>query len=176
MVRRLVEEEHVGLPGECAAKRRARQLPAGEGVEPALEVGVAEAETAEDARRAVAPAVPTRMLEPGLRLPVPTEGLRCVIPARHRLLESAQLSLRGDEIRGARKGVLAQRLAAEARRALVVQRDARPLLPGELPSLELGLAHQRPQQRRLARPVRAGEGKPVASLHLEGDAVEEGVA
>jgi hypothetical protein len=46
VVRRLVQQQHVWLPGEGAAERGARQLAAGERVEAALEVGIGETEAA----------------------------------------------------------------------------------------------------------------------------------
>ena len=57
VVRRLVEQQQVGVARERARERRARQLAAGERVEPPVEIGVAEAEPAQDGGRAVAPAV-----------------------------------------------------------------------------------------------------------------------
>ena len=176
VVRRLVEQEQVGAAGERAGERGARQLAAGERLEAAVEVGVGEAEPAQDGGGVVAPAVAARVLEPGLRLAVAAQRLGRVVAAGHRLLEPAQLALRLDEVGRARERVLAQRVAAEPRRPLVVQRDARALLPGELAAGELGLADQRAQQRRLAGAVRAREREPVAALDLERDAVEERVA
>ena len=176
VVGRLVEEEQIRPAGERSRERGARQLAAGEGLERAVEVGVREAEAAQDCGGVVAPAVAARVLEPRLRLAVAPERLGTVIAGRHRLLEPAQLALGLDEVGGPRKNVLAQREAAEPRRALIVERDAGALLPGELAARELGLAHERPQQRRLAGAVRAGERQPVAALELERDAVEERVA
>jgi hypothetical protein len=176
VVRRLVEEEQVGAARERARERGARQLAAGEGLEAAIEDGVGEAEAAEDGGRVVAPAVAARVLEPRLRLAVAAQRLRRVVAGGHRLLEPAQLALGLDEVGRAGERVLAQRQAAEPRRALVVQRDARALLPRELAAGQLGLADQRAQEGRLAGPVRPGERKPVAPLDLERDAVEERLA
>ena len=67
MVRRLVEQQQVGLRGECPRERRARQLAARERVQRPVEVGVGEAEPAHDRGRAVAPVVAARVLEPRLR-------------------------------------------------------------------------------------------------------------
>src|SRR5581483_10481588 len=58
---------------------------------------------------------------------------------------------------------------------LIVERDARALREGELAAVQLGLAGEDPEQRRLAGAVGAGERKPVATLDLERDAVEEDV-
>ena len=63
--------------------------------------------------------------------------------------------------------VFAQGQPPLERRALVVQRDARPLLEGELAAVHLGLAREDAEQRRLAGPVRARERDPVAPLDLE---------
>ena len=69
-----------------------------------------------------------------------------------------------------------QRPARLGRRPLVVQRDARALLPSQLPTLERDLPGERAQERRLPGAVRPGEREPVVALDLEGDAVEEDVA
>ena len=96
-----------------------------------------------------------------------------MIARRHRLLEPAQLLLDRDEIGGAGEDVLAQREASLQRRALVVQRDARALRERELAAVDLGLAGEHAQERRLAGAVRAAERDALATLHLERHAVEE---
>ena len=176
VVRGLVQQEQVRAAGERARERCTGQLSAGERLEAPVEVGVGEAEAAEDGGRVVAPAVAARMLEPRLRLAVAAQRLGSVVAACHRLLEPAQLPLGLDQVGRAREGVLAQREAAQPRRPLVVERDAGALLPRELAAGELRLADQRAQQRRLAGAVRPGEREPVAALDLERDAVEERVA
>jgi len=173
VVRRLVEEEQVGVAAESAAERGARQLAAGERVEPALQVRVGEAEPAEDGGGALAPVVAAGVLEPRLRLGVAAQRGRIVLARGHRLLEPAQLVLEGDEIARAGEHVLAQRQAPLEWRPLVVERDPRSLLERELSAVHLGLAGEHPQERRLAGAVRAGERQPFASLDLERDAVEE---
>ena len=100
----------------------------------------------------------------------------CVIAARHRLLETAELRLDRDEVARAREGVLAQREALAAGRPLVVQRDARVLREGELAARQRRLPDDRAQERRLAGPVRPGERESVAAAQPERDPVEEGVA
>ena len=67
MVRRLVQQQQVGIAAERARERRARQLAAGEGAQRPVEALVGEAEPAHDLRRVVAPAVAARVLEPRLR-------------------------------------------------------------------------------------------------------------
>jgi hypothetical protein len=74
--------------------------------------------------------------------------------AGHRLLEPPQLLLECDEVARAGEDVLAQRQVAFEGRSLVVERDARVLLEGELAAVALGLAGEDPQQRRLAGAVR----------------------
>jgi hypothetical protein len=54
-----------------------------------------------------------------------------------------------------------------------VQRDPRSLLERELAAVQLRLARQDPEQRRLAGPVGAGQGEPVTALDLERDSVEQ---
>src|SRR5262249_50688084 len=112
MVRRLVEQQQIGIAAESARKRGARQLAARERVEHAIEVGIAEAQAARARAAAVAPGVPSGVLEPRLRLRVPAQRLLAVVAGLHPLLELAQLCLDRDEIRGARENVLAQRDSA----------------------------------------------------------------
>ncbi len=46
VVRRLVEQQQVGIAGERAGQRGARQLPAGEGRQRPVEIALREAEAA----------------------------------------------------------------------------------------------------------------------------------
>jgi hypothetical protein len=92
---------------------------------------------------------------------------------RHCGLEPAQLVLEAGEVGGAREDVVAQRAAARRGRTLVVERDARPLLPGQLAGLERDLSGQGTEQRRLAGAVGPRQSKPVAAFDLERDGVEE---
>src|SRR5262245_25279826 len=99
-----------------------------------------------------------------------------MVPARHRLLEPPQLLLDRDEVARARERVLAEAQPLAPRRALVVERDAGVLRERELPGRERSLAHDRPQERRLARTVRPRERQAVAPAQPERDPVEERVA
>ncbi len=176
MVRRLVEQQQVRLRRERTRERRACELAAGERAQRPVEVVVGEAQPAHDGRRAVAPVVPARMLEPSLRLGVAAQHGGVVLARGHPLFERAQLALDRRQVGGAGEHVLAQRPARLVRRALVVQRDARALLPRELAALERDLARERAQQGRLPGAVRPRERHAVAALDLERDAVEEDVA
>ena len=113
------------------------------------------------------------MLESRLRRRVAGECPGVVHAARHRRLQRTELVLHLGEVGGAREDVVAQGPPAPGGWALVVERDAGSLLPGQLACLERDLADQRPQERRLARSVGAREREPVASLDLEGDAFEQ---
>ncbi len=175
VVRRLVEEEQVGVAAERARERGARQLAAGERPQRTVEIVVREAEPAQDGRGVVAPAVAAGVLEPRLRLGVAVERRLVVRAAGHRLLEPRELLLGRDEVARAGEDVLAQRHRLLERRPLVVQRDARPFLERELAAVLLRLAGEDPQQRRLAGAVRPGERDAVAPLDGERDAVEEDV-
>ena len=64
VVRRLVEEEQVGVAGEHARERGARELPTRERVETPVEISVGEAETAHGGGDTVAPTPTTAVLEP----------------------------------------------------------------------------------------------------------------
>ena len=176
VVRRLVEQQQVGIAGKRAGERGARQLAAGERGELAVEVGVAEAEAAEHRCGAVAPAPAAGMLEPRLRLAVALQRrlvVRAGWPSPARAREAPPRSGRGG---GPRDRVLTQRQAAVARRALIVERDAGALLQRDLAALDRRLADDRPQQRRLAGAVLARERKPLPPVDRERDPVEEGIS
>ena len=176
VVRRLVEQQQVGVTGERAGERGARQLAAGEGRELTVEVGIAEAEAAEHRGSAVAPPPAAGVLEPRLRVAVALQRRSVVPPARHRLLELAELLLDPDESRGSGDRVLAQRQPAVAGWTLVVQRDARALLQRDLATLNRRLADDRPQERRLAGAVLTREREPLPAVDRERDPVEEGIS
>jgi hypothetical protein len=106
MVRRLVEEQQVGVAAERACERGAGQLAAREGVELTVEVRLGEPEPAHDRRSAVTPRVAAGMLEPRLRLGVASQRCVAVIARGHCLLEAAELLLDGDQVRGAREDVV----------------------------------------------------------------------
>src|SRR6266516_7861461 len=113
------------------------------------------------------------MLEPRLRLGVTPQRGGAVLAAGHRLLERAELLLGLDQVARSAERVLAQRQPVLQRRPLVVQCDARTLREDELAAVDLGLAGEHPEQRRLAGPVRAGEREAVTALDGERDALEE---
>ena len=166
----LVQQQHVGVRRQRPRQRGARQLPAGEGVQRALQVLLGEAQPARHHRRAVAPQVAPERLQPRLRAGVAVEGrllgARCpALP--HLLLQLRQLALRRQLLRAAGQHVLAQRHPALARGALVVQRHARALLQAELAFVDRLLPGQHPQQRRLAGAVAPGDRHPLAPLQLE---------
>ena len=173
VVRRLVEEQQVGIAAECARERRARQLSARERAQRAVEMRFGESEAAQHRGGVIAPAVAACMLEPRLRGRVSVERRLIVRAAGHRLLQAGQLFLEPHEVARAGQDVLAQRHVLLERRPLIVQRDARPFLERELAAVHLGLAREHPEQRRLAGAVRAGKRDAIAALDAEGDAVEE---
>ena len=82
VVRRLVEQEQIGVARERAAERGARQLAARERLELPVEVVVVEAEPAQHRGGAVAPVPAARVLEPRLRLAVAAHGRVVVGAAR----------------------------------------------------------------------------------------------
>ena len=173
VVRRLVEQQQVGIACQRAGERSARELSSGEGSELPVEVDVREAEPAQGRDRSLAPVPAARVLEPRLGVRVARERRRVVRSFCHRLLERTQLLLERDEIRCAREDVFTKREVALERRPLVVQRDARALRERELAAVHLRLTGEHAEQRRLAGAVRPGEGESVAALDLERHAVEE---
>ena len=127
VVRRLVEEEQVGVATERARERRARQLAAGERVEQAVEIGVREAEAARDRADALAPRVAAGVLEPRLRLGVATQRLRAVVAGGHRLLEPRAAPPRSRRGRRRRRGCT--RAASARAGAAAAGRAARSASP-----------------------------------------------
>src|SRR5205823_13174690 len=129
----------VRIARERPRERRARELAAGERLQRPVEVGIAEAEAAQDRRRALAPVVAAGVLEARLRLGVAAQRRRPVLAGCHVLLEAPQLVFGLDKVLSARERVLAQRQPALERRPLVVQRDARALCEDELAAVHFGL-------------------------------------
>ena len=175
VVRRLVEEQQIGVAAERAGQRGSRQLSARECRERALEVVRREAEVARDRVEPLSPGVAARVLEARLRLGIAPECRRLVVAGGHRLFEPAQLPLGGGQVGRAREDVVAERGAALGGRALVMKRDPGALGHRELAPVQLGLAVQDPEQGRLARAVRARERDAVPAADLERDPVEERV-
>ena len=176
VVRRLVEEEQVGAPGESPRERGARQLAARERAERPVEVVVREPEPANGGGRVVAPRPAAGVLEPRLRIGVAPKRLLVVRASGHRLLESPELAFELEQVARAGERVLAQRDVVLERGALVVERDPRALREGQLPALDRRLARDRAQERRLPRAVRACEREPVLAPDRERHVLEERVA
>ncbi len=176
VVRRLVEQQQVGVGREGASEGGAGQLPARERVELPVEVVVREPEAPDDRRCSIAPGPAAGVLEPCLRLAVAPERRLPVVAAGHRLLEPPELVLDRDEIAGARERVLPEREPLAPRGALVVERDPRVLRERELAALQRGLARDRAQEGRLPGAVGPGEREAIATAQPERDPVEEGVA
>ena len=93
VVRGLVEEQQVGLGGERAGQRAARELSPGEGRQRPVEVLVGEAQTVQHRPGALAPAVAAHSLEArrdvavaGQRL-LQTNGFAVGALHRHRVLQ-----------------------------------------------------------------------------------------
>src|ERR1700722_9009866 len=151
----------------------ARELPAGEGVQGAIEVRRREAEAARHHGRAVAPEVAAERLQPRLRAGVALEQRLVHLALGHAPLQIGELALDIQLLRAAREHVVAQRDAALAWGALVVQRDAHALAEAELAAVDRLLAREHPQQRRLARAVAPRDRHALAALELEGDAAQQ---
>ena len=88
-------------------------------------------------------------------------------PCRHRLFQLAKLLLDPGEGRRSGDRVLAQRQPAITRWPLVVQRDPRALLQGDLSTLNRRLADDRSQERRLAGAVLTREREPLPTVDRE---------
>ena len=176
VVRRLVEEQQVGLRRRARARarrasaRRPRTSSSGRSRSSSV-----KPRPRTTAGGAVAPVVAAGVLEPRLR------GRRSARACARRasppaIAARAARSSASTAARSAVPGedVVAQRPAA--RRAAAAGRAARrasPFSNASSPPSSDDLAGERAQQRRLAGAVRPGEREPVAPLDLERDAVEE---
>ena len=176
VVRGLVEEQQVGIPGQGARERGPGQLSAGERGELAVEIGIAEAEAAEDGGGTVTPPPAPGVLEACLSLAVAAKRRRVVGAVRHRALQVLELLLDEHEIGGPREGILPERQSAVTGWPLVVQRDAGPFLKCELAALERRLADDGAQKRRLAGAVLARECEPLPAIDRERHPVEQGIS
>jgi hypothetical protein len=156
VVRRLVEQQQVGVAPERARQGRPSQLTTRERLEPAVEMFVTEAEAAQDSGCALAPVVATGVLEPRLCLAVAAHRRVRVVSVCHRALEPPELVLQRQQVGRTRQHVLAECQVALERRALVVQRDPGPLLECELAAFQARLADEGSQQRRFPGAVRPG--------------------
>ena len=177
VVRRLVEQQQVGLRRESAGERGTGQLAPRERRERPVEVGIGEAEPAHERRGPVAPVVAARVLELRLGRGVAAHRRGVVRAGRHRLLEPAQLRLDGGEVGRCPRGrsrAASCLLWAGGRWSCSAIRV--PFAEREVAALERHLARERAQQCRLAGAVRARERQAVAPLDLERDAVEEDAA
>ncbi len=125
-----------GSPASARASEARVSSPPENVSQPPVEVRVEEAEPPERRPGPVAPAVAARVLEPRLRARVRRERRLVVAPTRHRRLEPRQLAFERDEVGRARQDVLAERQRPVERRALVVERDSRPLLERELAAVD----------------------------------------
>ena len=173
VVRRLVEQQQVRADRERASERRARELAAGERVQAAVEIGLGEPQPARHHGRAIAPQIAAAGLEPGLRARVAVERLLVGLAGGHALLERGELRLDLQLLGAAGEDVVAQRHRALARRALIVQSDARALGEAETAPVDRLFAGEHPQQRGLARAVAPGDRHPLAALELERDAAQQ---
>ena len=177
VVRRLVEEEQVGIARERARERGARQLAAGERAERPVEVVVGEAEAAQRPRRRdrARPSRPRARAAPAPR----SSGAASRRRGRRRP-SPARAAAAPPRPRAGRERPRARTRAASGRlerRALVVERDrACPSANASSPPWIDVSPDDRAQQRRLAGAVRPGEREAVPALDRERDAVEERIA
>ncbi len=107
MVRRLVEEQQVGIAAESAGERGSRELSTGERGQPALEIRRRETQVSRDRVEPFAPGVAAGMLEPTLALRVASQRGCLVIACGHRLLEAAELLLGRAQVGRTREDVVA---------------------------------------------------------------------
>ena len=175
VVRRLVEQQQVGLRREHARERRAGQLHARERSERPVGVFDLEAQAAQDFLEARPPGVAADRFELGLRVCVRAQDVVGVLARGHAALEVAQAILGGVHVGQALADVGAERVRAGDRRSLVVQGDAVALRFADVARVGVDLADDRAQQRRLARAVAADQRQSLARWQPEGDAVVDDV-
>ena len=109
VIRRLVEQQEIGIAAERARERCACQLAARERLEFPIQIVRRETEAADHHRRAIAPTVAAGVLDACLRIRVAAERRVGVITRCHRPLERSQLVLRGDQVGRTGEDVFPQR-------------------------------------------------------------------
>jgi len=169
----LVKQEQVGVAGERARERGARQLAAREGREPAVELALVEPESPDGGQGTIAPVVAAAQLEALLGPPVGGQRWLVVPSLGHGLLEPGELCFeRGDLLRPGQH-VVAQAQVALGRGTLVVEGDLGAPLQREGAAVDRRIPGQHAQQRGLARAVAPGQGQAVAALELERDPAQQ---
>src|SRR5712692_9462758 len=170
MVRRLVEEQHVGVVEQETRETETRSLATRERGDLAIDQ-TAEAQSAQDPRERRLEVVPARVLEVMLRVGVPLERLG--LARRDLGFETLQLALELTQMRGRAARVLDHC----ARRVLedLLPQEADPGTAGQGDRAAIGRVEARrdPQQRRLPRPVRPDQANAVALADPEGDVFQD---
>ena len=163
---RLVQKKQVGLARKRAGERGPRHLPTREGVEPAVEIGVGEAEASSGSRRPLPPHIAACLFETLLSARVGREGGRIVVAAGHCLFETAKLVLGRGRLACASDDVGLEGEVAVERRALVVERHARALRERELAAVDRRLPGEHAEECRLAGAVWTEQGKTITAANL----------
>ena len=166
VVRRLVQQQEVGLRREDARELRAHTPATGERLERLGEVLGREAEAAERDLHARLDVVAAQMLELRLKLAVAPHlhGIREVG------LQRLHLCLHLREAGDAAQGIVEQRLLGRVgRRVLPREADARARLDDEFARVRRHLAEDDLEERRLARTVRADDADAIALVDAERD-------
>ena len=172
MVRRLVEEQQrrglaaAGARAPRASASRPRTRPA------AAELGVPEAEPAQDDAGLRLEPVAAERLEAMLEVPVP-RGERLVGGLVELRRQRFQLALDLPDLGEAGQGLAQHRAAGLAGRLLGQVADRRLARPAHPPGVGRIQAHEDPAERGLADAVRADEADALAPAELPRDVAEE---
>ena len=181
VVRRLVEQQHVGAL-EQQAREHAAHLPAArELAEVARLVAGREAEAGEDRERLVLAEEPLEVIDPLVQLADLAGELeqRLLVGAVAASPASSSASARGEPrvelgaARHARQDHVDQRAAARDRDVLRQPADAHAVRARDLAVVDLLLAGDDLEQRRLARAVRADQADPIAVAEAQRRRVED---
>ena len=179
VVRRLVQEHHVGALQEQLRQHHPRLLPAGERPGLSGEVRRREAEATEDLLDPVVDRVGVLMLQAIPQLVVPPRGpvaVGVVLRLGHLAGRLLHLALEVQERRQARSSYRHQGLVRPEVRLLPEQADPDPRPPEQVAVVRRVQPRHEPHQGRLARPVRADQADPLAGPDLEPEVLEDRVA
>ena len=179
VVRRLVEEEHVGTAEKHARHGDAHLPAAGERPDVAVDPLIVEPEAVQHFARLALERVAAEMLVLLLDLAEARQDLVHVVGARrigHRLIQRFELVMEGADAPAAGDGLVEHAAARHLFDVLAEVADRHPLGDRHVALVGGFLAGDHPEQSGLARAVRADEPDLLTRVELKGGVDEEHLA
>ena len=180
VVRRLVEQEQIGVGEQRAGQGHACEFAARQRVQTALEHLLGQAEALGDSGEAAAVRVAAELLEATLELLVRAHRVAqlgaVLVEARHGLFGRPQPALEGDGVAEGLGEVVADRTVGDELGRLLVEPDPASAGASDRALIRLLLVRHEAQDRRLAAPVSTHQDRVVVAVEGEGDVGEQALA